>query len=962
VKTVMDICRKEFNGFFASPAAWLFLAVFLAVNLFVFFWAEAFFARNVADLKPLFQWMPILMIFLVAALTMRSWSEERRAGTLESLLTAPVAPGRLILGKFLAGLALVALALALTLPLPASVAMMGPLDWGPVWGGYLASLFLAAAYLAIGLYMSVRTDNPIVVLILTVATAALFYLIGSDTITTLFSRDVASWLALLGTGTHFDAITRGVLDLRDLVYYITIVITFLALNRLVLERLRWAGNPARPHHRRWQWLTALIAGNAVLLNIWLAPIGVLRADLTDGHIYSLSDATRHYLRDIQEPLLIRGYFSARTHPLLAPLVPQLHDLLKEYQVAGGERVRVEFIDPHSDPVLETEAAEKYGVRPVPFRLASRYEAGVVNAYFNLVIAYGDQFEALDYHDLIDIKARGENDFDVILKNPEYAITSAIRKVVRAYRAGGNPLAGLQTPLTFHAYVSPDTKLPPALRRLHRDMQDILARLQKQAEGKLTVDNADPDADGGRLAQTLKQKYGFGPQIASLLDPQPFWFYMVLEHGGEHTQIPLPAELDKASLERSIRAAIQRMSPGFMKTVALVTPAPPTTGAFMPATTSRRYSQLRAVLSDNVRIEDTNLKNGHVPANADLLLLLAPDALDERQLYAVDQFLMQGGTVIVVTSPFDISIGETLNARQHDSGLQPWLKHLGLKIDKTLVLDPKSDSLPIPVQRQLGSITVREIRMAPYPLFADIRGKALNPNHPITAALHQLTVGWASPIHVDTKTNRHRQVTELVRTSPDSWVTDSTDILPRYDLYPVTGFRPAPKRGSRLIAVAIQGHFSSYFRGKSSPLLKTGKTRKRAGTSDSKNKKDAIPPVVSGVIGTSADSARIVLIASNEFGRDIVADLLSEGRGSRYTRQFAFIQNAIDWALQDEGLLSIRGRSRLARTLAPMDQTTRLFWEYLNYGMALLGLGIVWLVRRQLRQRTRTRLRQNVEAA
>ncbi|QVK23811.1 ABC transporter permease subunit [Shewanella dokdonensis] len=98
------------------------------------FWVAGFFARNIADIRPLFQWMPLLMIFLVAALTMRSWSEEQRSGTLESLLTSPVAPLKLVLGKFVAMLSLVALALLLTLPLPLTVSFMGPLDWGPVMG------------------------------------------------------------------------------------------------------------------------------------------------------------------------------------------------------------------------------------------------------------------------------------------------------------------------------------------------------------------------------------------------------------------------------------------------------------------------------------------------------------------------------------------------------------------------------------------------------------------------------------------------------------------------------------------------------------------------------------------------------------------------------------------------------------------------------------------------------------
>src|SRR5579871_1359062 len=117
LRKVLRSAGKELTGFFASPAAFLFLAAFLAVTLFIFFWVATFFERNLADVRPLFQWMPILLIFLVAALTMRSWAEERRAGTLELLLTAPTSPLELVLGKFFGCLGLVLIALALTLPL-----------------------------------------------------------------------------------------------------------------------------------------------------------------------------------------------------------------------------------------------------------------------------------------------------------------------------------------------------------------------------------------------------------------------------------------------------------------------------------------------------------------------------------------------------------------------------------------------------------------------------------------------------------------------------------------------------------------------------------------------------------------------------------------------------------------------------------------------------------------------------
>jgi ABC-2 type transport system permease protein len=174
MSTIMHVARKEFSAFFATPAAFIFLGSFLAVTLFIFFWVEQFFAANIAEIRPLFGWMPILLIFLIGAVTMRSFSEERRAGTLEYLLTAPVAPLQLVLGKFFACLALVAVSLILTLPILVTVALLGPLDWGPVYGGYLAALFLASAYIAIGLFVSTQSENQIVSLITTVVIGALF--------------------------------------------------------------------------------------------------------------------------------------------------------------------------------------------------------------------------------------------------------------------------------------------------------------------------------------------------------------------------------------------------------------------------------------------------------------------------------------------------------------------------------------------------------------------------------------------------------------------------------------------------------------------------------------------------------------------------------------------------------------------------------------------------------------------
>ncbi|MBF0435493.1 MAG: Gldg family protein [Magnetococcales bacterium] len=950
MKEMKRIAEKEFSVFFASPAALLFLGAFVATTLFVFFWVETFFARNIADVRPLFTWMPILLIFLVAALTMRSWSEERRSGSLETLLTSPTRPLALVLGKFTAAMALVGVAVALTVPLPLTVSVLGPLDWGPVIGGYLATLFLAAAYVSIGLYLSARTDNPIVALILTTLVCSLFYFIGSPTLTNLFGHGISTILVLLGTGSRFESITRGVLDFRDLYYYLSIVGMFLMLNLYRLEKLRWMDNPKTPVHRRWSLLTILAVTNLLVGNFWLAGISWARADMTQGSIYTLSSATKSYLERLREPMLIRGYFSSKTHPLLAPLVPRVKDMLKEYAVLGHDKVRVEFVDPQQDTGTEEEAAARYGIKPVPFQMANRYQASVVNAYFDIVIAYGDQYQVLGYKDLIEIKAGNEQDLQVDLKNPEYAITGAIRKTLTSYQAGGNPFETFDREVRFTGYMSGEDKLPKALVTFKSELNGLLEDLKKKSHNRFTFQFQDPEAEGGKLGKELEQRFGFGPQIASLFDPKPFWFYMVLEAGKDVVQVPLPQELTKPALSRSIEATIKRLAPGFLKTVTLVRPE----RSFNPGVPSRDYHKVKDILSENARVNENNLASGHVPEETDLLMVMGPNGFKEHQVFAMDQFLMQGGSIVLAASPFDVEIGRNLTASKVDTGLKDWLGHMGITLEDGMVLDAQNDSLPIPVERQLGPIKVQEIRMLPYGFFADIRHGGLNRENPITSGLGQLTVNWASPVSVNAEKNKDRKVINLITTSEKSWVSNSTDVIPNYKAFPEIGFFTDDKPKARVVAVMVEGRFESFFKGKPSPLLKkeeeekAKKEEKKEDKKEEESKSVAKKPI-GGVIERSGESARIILIASEGFAEDNILDLASQGMGTIYSKPLEFLQNAVDWSLEDRGLLSIRSRGHFSRTLEAMEQPKRMALEYMHYGIAVLGLLGVWLWRRNKRE-------------
>ncbi len=234
-----SIAMRELRAYFNSPIAYVFLLAFGGSSMFAFFYVNAFFARGQADLRGLFSALPLLTLLLVPALTMRLWAEEAKTGTLELLLTLPAKDVELVWGKFLASWALLAVGLVITMPLAITVSALGNLDWGPVFGGYLGALLLGAAYLAVGQFVSAMTENQILAFILALVMCIVLYGLGTEMITGVFPDRTATILRALGTGSRFQSIARGVIDLRDLLYYVSLTLFFLGLGIGVLRAKRW---------------------------------------------------------------------------------------------------------------------------------------------------------------------------------------------------------------------------------------------------------------------------------------------------------------------------------------------------------------------------------------------------------------------------------------------------------------------------------------------------------------------------------------------------------------------------------------------------------------------------------------------------------------------------------------------------------------------------------------------------
>jgi ABC-2 type transport system permease protein len=256
-------------------------------------------------------------------------------------------------------------------------------------------------------------------------------------------------------------------------------------------------------------------------------------------------------------------------------------------------------------------------------------------------------------------------------------------------------------------------------------------------------------------------------------------------------------------------------------------------------------------------------------------------------------------------------------------------------------------------------------MLPYPHFPDLRGDSINPTHPITAGLEQLTMNWTSPLAIDREKNKARTVAELLKSSAESWTSDSHNLIPDYAANPQTGFAAAKERQASLLAAAIEGRFESFYTGLPSPLSVAASppaaTNAKAGKDKGAAKDERRPDPV---IEHSPESARLVVIASNTFATDTALGLASEGIGTMYTKPVDFVQNAIDWALEDRSLMSLRGRNQFARTLAPLTEDGQRTAEYANYALALLGLFMVWVWRRLVAaadRRRATRILTEVQA-
>ncbi|MBO3277143.1 ABC transporter permease subunit [Pseudomonas schmalbachii] len=233
------VFKRELASYFATPLAYVFIVIFLVLSGVFTFYLGSFYERNQADLNAFFNFHPWLYLFLIPAVAMRLWAEERKSGSIELLMTLPITRFEAVAGKFLAAWVFAGIALLLTFPMVLTVNYLGEPDNGAILTGYIGSWLLAGAYLAIGSCMSALSKNQVIAFILAVVVCFLFIVSGFSLVLDAFSTWAPQWLidavASLSFLTRFDAISKGVIDLRDLLYFVSLIAAWLAATAVVVD-------------------------------------------------------------------------------------------------------------------------------------------------------------------------------------------------------------------------------------------------------------------------------------------------------------------------------------------------------------------------------------------------------------------------------------------------------------------------------------------------------------------------------------------------------------------------------------------------------------------------------------------------------------------------------------------------------------------------------------------------------
>ncbi len=410
MKAIWTVARRELRSLFDHPMGYILLVVFIGLNDFLLF--RTAYAQSLASLRPFLELLPWMFLVFIPAVTMRALAEDQRSGVIEVVLAQPITEVELILGKYLGQLLFIWLALGLTLLIPISLSLGADLQVGVICAQYVGAGLLAAAFTAVALWASSLSGNQVTAFIIGAAVIFLLIFIGLNPLVVGLPLMLSSVAANLSVLPHFTNITRGVIDLRDAVYFVTLAAVFLVLAYMALMGRKLA--PKGDTLKRLRLGTVLLVAALIVVNLFGSHIGG-RLDLTPGKVYTLSSTTKQMLGNLEDIVLIKLFASRNMDPQFELLKRDINDLLGDFRSAGNGMVRLTVRDPADDPEAASDA-ETLGILRVQFNVVGQGEYTVKEGYLGLAVQYAGETET------IPVVTQPEN--------LEYRLLSYIRDLTR----------------------------------------------------------------------------------------------------------------------------------------------------------------------------------------------------------------------------------------------------------------------------------------------------------------------------------------------------------------------------------------------------------------------------------------------------------------------------------------------------------------------------------------------------
>ena len=558
---IWTVARRELKALFDLPTGYVLLVVFLAINGFLFF--RQAYLSDTASLRPMLDQLPWLFLFFVPAVTMRALAEDIRGGQIEVVLAQPLTELELLLGKYLGSVLFLWSALALTFAIPLGLSLGAELPWGTILAQYVGSALLAAGLAGVGVWASSLTRSQITAFIVAAGVMFLLVLVGLDPLLVGLPPTLGTIAARIGILSHFESMGRGVIDLRDVVYFVSLAGVFLALAYGALLGRKLA--PQSANRQRLRLGVGLLVASLVVVNLLGSYIGG-RLDLSPGQAYTLSPATRRLVRDLDDLVTIRLYASRELPTEVALMKRDVDDILRDLRSAGGGRVRVIERDPAEDESARREA-EGAGIRAVQFNVIGQSELQVKQGYLGVALQHGGETETIPFIQRTD-------DLEYRLVSAIRDLTQDTKPVVGVVDAGRGPGMSLQ-------------ELRSQLARTYEVRQiDLSDTTQPAADVVALVLAGSPDsltaAQAARLRAFLERGGGAlvlapGMELserAPTAEPRPVAWNTLLEPYGISIQgnmaydllanevIPLPTDFGRVLQVYPffIRAGSTRLSP------------------------------------------------------------------------------------------------------------------------------------------------------------------------------------------------------------------------------------------------------------------------------------------------------------------------------------------------------------------------------------------------------------------